>query len=98
MTSERARIATRALAAVAVVQAAGCYVATDGLSPGGDEVMPSMALQEGTRLLPAMGNVQHNTSWTLQGLAPGVYYWSTQAIDGARRSSTWAPEQSFVVD
>ena len=44
-----------------------------------------------------MGNVQHNTSWTLKGLPPGIYHWSVQAVDTAFSGSSWAPEESVTV-
>ena len=71
-----------------------------GTSPGKDDVMPSHAIIGGAndsrRLIPAMGNVQHNTSWTLT-LSSGTYYWSVQAIDTAFAGSPWAPEETVTV-
>jgi hypothetical protein len=68
-----------------------------GTTPGGDEIMSGQAFvggsDDGKRLLPAMGNVQHNTSWTLH-IPPGTYYWSVQAIDSAFAGSAWAVEQN----
>ncbi len=51
----------------------------------------------GYRLIPPMGNVQQNLSWTLKGLHAGTYYWSAQAVDTAFAGGAWAPEQSVVV-
>ncbi len=66
-----------------------------------DDVMPGMSIiggpNDGRRLIPAMGNVQHNTSWTLKGLSPGDYYWSVQAVDTAFAGSPWALEETFTV-
>jgi hypothetical protein len=31
------------------------------------------------------------------GLAPGVYYWSVQSVDGGMLKSGWAQEQSFMI-
>ena len=44
-----------------------------------------------------MGNVQHNTSWTVKGLAPGAYYWSVQAIDTAFAGGPRVTEQTVIV-
>ena len=44
-----------------------------------------------------MGNVQHNTSWTVKGLASGTYYWSVQAVDTGFMAGPWAPEQQVTV-
>ncbi len=66
-----------------------------------DDVMPGMSIiggaNDGKRLIPSMGNVQHNRSWTLNGLAAGTYYWSVQAIDACFLGSSWAPEQIITV-
>ena len=51
----------------------------------------------GLRAVPAMGNVQQNTSWVLAGLTPGRYYWSVHAVDTAFVGSAWASEQWFNV-
>jgi predicted nucleotidyltransferase len=68
-----------------------------GTSPGGDEIMPSHAITSpNVRLIPAMGNVQHNTSWMLT-LPTGTYYWSVQAIDTGFAGSAWAAEVPVTV-
>ncbi len=63
--------------------------------------MPGMSIiggpNDGRRLIPAMGNVQHNTSWMLKGLSPGDYYWSVQAVDTAFAGSPWASEETVTV-
>jgi hypothetical protein len=45
----------------------------------------------GARLVPAMGNVQHCTTYTLGWLLPGEYTWSVQAVDSALCASPWPP-------
>ncbi len=72
-----------------------------GSGPGTDDVCPSMSLiggsTDGKRLIPKMGNVQHNTSWELTGLSLGTtYYWSVQAIDSAFAASAWVNEETVV--
>jgi hypothetical protein len=51
----------------------------------------------GYRKVVAMGNTNHDTSWTIKGLAPGKYYWSVQAIDNCFAGSNFAVEQSFTI-
>ncbi len=64
---------------------------------GEAEVMPAIADWETGRLrTPAMGNVQHNTSWTLN-LPSAIYHWSVQAVDTAFEGSPWASEQTVTV-
>ncbi len=69
-----------------------------GTTPGGDEVMSGHAITSpDTRLIPAMGNVQQNLSWTVKGLAADTYYWSVQAIDTGFMGGAWAAEQQVTV-
>ena len=49
------------------------------------------------RLVPAMGNRQQNTSWTVKGLAPDIYAWSVQAVDTAFAGGAWAAEEQVTV-
>ncbi len=67
--------------------------------PGGEEIMSGHAITSPeARLIPAMGNVQHNTSWTVKGLTPTVtYWWSVQAVDTGFMGGPWAAEQSVTV-
>ena len=59
--------------------------------------MPGHAITSpDARLIPAMGNVQHNLSWTLT-LPAGTYYWSVQAVDTGFAGSAWAPEGTVTV-
>jgi len=54
------------------------------------EIQPAMADPlTGKRRIPAMGNVQQNTSWTLRGLASGTYHWTVQAIDTSFVGGPW---------
>ncbi|MBE9128186.1 MULTISPECIES: S8 family serine peptidase [unclassified Coleofasciculus] len=69
-----------------------------GTTPGGSDIMSPMSNSDGTRQLAQMGNVNHNTSWTLNDLEPGTYYWSVQAVDSAFKGSAFADEGSFTID
>jgi len=56
-----------------------------------------MALGDGQRTLPDIGNMQQQDSWVLQELLPGVtYYWGVQAIDNGYRGSEFSTEGSFT--
>jgi len=63
----------------------------------GVEVMPGNSRSDGQRLISDRGNVDHNTTWTLRNLLPGTYRWSVQSIDAALAGSSFADEQSFVI-
>ncbi|RMF64015.1 MAG: hypothetical protein D6746_02235, partial [Bacteroidetes bacterium] len=69
-----------------------------GTTPGGQDVVaPQADPATGRRLLAAPGNAGTGTSWRLDGLPPGTYYWSVQAIDAAYAGSAFAAEQAFTV-
>ncbi len=70
-----------------------------GKTPGGiDVVSPMSASTNGFRKIPSIGNAgQTNTNYYVKGLAPGVYYWSVQAIDHSFAGGPWSEEASFEV-
>ena len=69
-----------------------------GTTPGGSDVVPSMSLSSGKRLVPQPGNMGEATSYTLTGLKPGVpYYWSVQAVDASFMASAFSTEQVFAL-
>jgi hypothetical protein len=63
-----------------------------GTTPGGSDIL------DDTRQAGEIGNVDGNTSWALEDLDPGTYYWSVQAIDSGFAGSEFATEQSFTVE
>jgi hypothetical protein len=63
-----------------------------GTAPGRNDVMPSMSLPDGRRLVPAIGNCGTSTRWILRGLAPGTYHLSVQAIDHSYLASPFSEE------
>lgn len=67
-----------------------------GTSPGGNDVLPSMADGEGYRLIALPGNMANDTAWQLN-LPDGNYYWSVQALDHSLAGSPFAEEQQFTV-
>ncbi|MDA3822372.1 MAG: FG-GAP-like repeat-containing protein, partial [Bacteroidales bacterium] len=46
---------------------------------------------------PQLGNCQLNTSYYLDSLPQGKYYWSVQAVDNSFLGGEWASEQSFTI-
>ncbi len=60
-----------------------------------DKVSPMADLTKGYRYVEGLGNVGTNTSWTLENLPLGKYYWSVQTIDNSLTGSAWAPVQTF---
>jgi len=67
-----------------------------GTTPGGSEIVASMAATTGLRRLPQLGNVQTGSFRTLTLPAGQHYYWSVQAVDTAFAGSPFAVEKSFT--
>ena len=69
-----------------------------GTTPGGTDVVTPQTAANGQPYLPAMGNRQLATSFSLSNLPAGqAYYWSVQAMDPACAGSAFAPECSFTL-
>ena len=68
-----------------------------GTAPGKGDIVSPMSDPEGNLLLPVIGNVNHNKSWIIKNLSPGIYYWSVQAVDNNFAGSGFAEEQSFEI-
>jgi hypothetical protein len=51
----------------------------------------------GYRLIPALGNTCQNTTWIINDLDVGIYYWSIQTLDNNFESSAFATEQIFTI-
>lgn len=70
-----------------------------GTRPGTNDVVPSMSLADGTRLVMEPGNAGFALSrrQSLRLLDTDVLYWSVQAVDNSFAGSVWAPEQSLAV-
>ncbi len=70
-----------------------------GTTPGGIDTWSPMAdPQTGFRLIPALGNVNQDTTWSIQNLADGTYFWSVQTLDHNFAGSSFASEQSFTIN
>lgn len=68
-----------------------------GTASGKGNIMASMSLPGGRRLLPQAGNTGLITEWPLFDLPPGTYYWSVQSVDNGYAGSPFASEQVLVV-
>lgn len=68
-----------------------------GTTPGGVDVIAPWSMgASGYRQVPHFGNHDHARAVTLN-LAPGVYYWSVQAIDAGYVGSPFATEGTFRI-
>ncbi len=78
-------------------EAAITYNLRIGTTPGGCQMLPSMAdATTGYRLVSQPGNMSNDTSWQVN-LPDGNYYWSVQALDHSLVGSQFAEEQQFTV-
>jgi len=71
------------------------WVGTEADNP--NIISPMSDLQTGYRFVEDIGNVGTNTSWILENLPLGTYYWSVQAIDNTLQGSDWATVRSFEI-
>lgn len=70
-----------------------------GTSPGATDVVSPLAHPTtGKRFVPRMGNTGNTLQLSINNLDYGTYYWSVQTIDAAFEGSTFAQEQTFVVN
>jgi len=70
-----------------------------GTRPGTNDVVPSMSLADGTRMVMEPGNAGFALSrrLSLSLRDTDTIYWSVQAVDNSFSGSVWAPEQSLAV-
>lgn len=67
-----------------------------GTSPGGNEVLSSLAHDDGYRKVVNRGNMQQAHSLTLRNLKSSTtHYFSVQAIDQGFTASRWTDEKEF---
>ena len=69
-----------------------------GTTPGSQNVASPAALTDGKITFPGFGNAQLGTSFFINNLKIGTYYWSVQAIDNSYEGGTWSEEQSFKIE
>ena len=55
-----------------------------------DIASPMARLSDGLRRIPAIGSQSQNTSWAINNLLNGAYYWGVQSIDTAFAGSPFA--------
>ncbi len=64
---------------------------------GTDIKSPMSDSSSGFRRIVKMGNACLKTSWTIDSLPVGVYYWSVQSVDQAYKGSVFAAVDSFSI-
>ena len=71
-----------------------------GSRPGANDILPSLSLPDGTRLIPAVGNCGLVTFHTLHlGKAPpSALYWAVQAVDNSFEGGPWSAEQEILLN
>lgn len=67
-----------------------------GTSPGASDIVAPNALSNGKRLVAEKGNGYHGTTFRIDDLPAGTYYWSVQSIDQGYKASAFAPEATFT--
>ncbi|HLP74904.1 MAG TPA: PKD domain-containing protein, partial [Bacteroidales bacterium] len=55
------------------------------------------SLDNGSRSLVSLGNVQLNKSFNIKNPASGKYYWQVQAVDQGYQGSNWSAVDSFLI-
>lgn len=69
-----------------------------GTAPGKQDVRPAHAdVATGFRRVVERGDIQ-GTSWYIQNLVAGTYYWGIQAIDASFAGGAFSEEQSFTIE
>lgn len=64
-----------------------------GTTPGGNEIVSAMALEDGSRLVAKPGNAGHARRMVIRDLDPEVdYFWAVQSIDAGLLGSAFATE------
>jgi len=69
--------------------AAGAFIMAPAAHVGGDN--------DGVRMIMKHGNLFMNKEITLNGLEPGDYTWSVQAVDASYEGSVWAAEATLHI-
>jgi hypothetical protein len=69
-----------------------------GTRPGASDVVSSMSLTNGRRMVVEFGNAGSRTNLFLTNLIGETFYWSVQAVDNGFVGGPFAPEQSFIIN
>jgi PKD repeat protein len=69
-----------------------------GKTPGNNEIMTSMSNSGGFLKTLSSGNAGQDTSFILNGILPGNYFWSVQSVDNNHAGGVFAAESNFVID
>lgn len=68
-----------------------------GTFPGGDDILsPAGSGVNGFSRLPGTGNTGAGRSWHIEGLEPGLYYWSVQTVDNTFNTSEYTADNTFT--
>ncbi|HEY9694944.1 MAG TPA: DUF4347 domain-containing protein [Oculatellaceae cyanobacterium] len=69
-----------------------------GTTEGSNDILSSMSDSSGNRLIPSLGNVNANLSWTFNHNLPSghKYYWGVQSIDTAFAGSSFATGEFII--
>ena len=67
------------------------------IANGVDINSPMAEVGTGYRRVVQMGGANHNTSWTLNNLVDGNYFWRVQAVDQAFAGSPFSAEGTFNI-
>lgn len=69
-----------------------------GTGPDATDILaPLSDLTTGYPRIQSTGNMSHDTAVTINGLAPGVYYWSVQTLDNGYRGSLFSSPETFTI-
>lgn len=71
-----------------------------GSRPGANDILPSLSLPDGTRLIPAVGNCGLVTFHILHlgKTPPSALYWAVQAVDNSFEGGPWSEEQEILLN
>jgi len=72
------------------------YVGTASSTP--DIFAANSNPASGIRYLASLGNTNQDTSFTVNDLGDGTYFWSVQAVDNGFMGSSFPPEQTFTIN
>ncbi len=71
------------------------FIATNDTNYSQFNMLAESDTSNGYRLIPAMGNVGSDTSYTLVDIPSGEFYWGVQAIDNGFMASDFVSSSSF---